>query len=73
MRWVVAASLIVPFGWSRVQAERAIPDGLDVPVITISKSISLTTAETNTIVSAAQNAGAKGYPARYATFPMTAY
>jgi hypothetical protein len=73
MRWVVLTSLIAPFGWSRVRAESAIPDGLDVPVITISKSISLTSTEANTIVSAAQNAGAKGHPARYATFPMTAY
>ena len=73
MRWVVVASLVAPFGWSRASADDSVQAAADVPVITISKSISLTPSESNTIVAAATTAGAKGYPARYATFPMTAY
>ncbi|MFM1790808.1 MAG: hypothetical protein RLZZ526_1135 [Actinomycetota bacterium] len=73
MRWVVVAALVAPFGWSRASADDSVPDGRDVPVITISKSISLTSTEASGIVAAARNAGAAGFPARYATFPMTAY
>lgn len=73
MRWVVVASLVAPFGMSRVRAEANVPGGLDVPVITISKSISLTPSDASTIIAAALTVGAQGHAARYATFPMTAY
>ena len=73
IRWVLVASLVTPLGWTRARADDSIQTSTDVPVITISKSISLTPSESNAIVAAATSAGAKAYPARYATFPMTAY
>lgn len=49
------------------------PDGLDVPVIVVSRNISLTPLEVARVSAAARSAGAQPFAARYAVFPMTAY
>lgn len=49
------------------------PDGLGVPVVTLSANVSLTPAEQSRITAAARSVGATAWPLRYATFPMTAY
>lgn len=66
---LVATSVVAP---GRVLG--AVPaDGLDVPVITVSRNVSLTAPEVARVAAAARAAGADPFPARYAVFPMTAY
>lgn len=58
---------------ARGSASPDLPDGLDVPVIMFSANISLTPSQTGRITAAAVSVGARAWPLRYATFPMTAY
>lgn len=50
-----------------------LPDGLDTPVVSVSRSVSLTSLDVSRISAGARDAGAVPHAVRYATFAMTAY
>lgn len=50
-----------------------LPDGLDVPVVSVSRSVSLASVDVSRISAAARDVGAVPHALRYATFAMTAY
>ena len=56
-----------------VGASGDLPDGLDTPVVSVSRSVSLTSLDVSRIAAGARDAGAVPHAVRYATFAMTAY
>ena len=56
-----------------VVAADDLPDGLDVPVVSVSRSVSLTSVDVSRISAAARDVGAVPHSLKYATFAMTAY
>lgn len=54
-------------------ASRDLPGGLDTPVVSVSRSVSLTSVDVSRISAAARDVGAVPHALRYATFAMTAY
>ena len=50
-----------------------LPDGLDVPVVSVSRSVSLASVDVSRISAAARDVGAVPHALGYVTFAMTAY
>ena len=74
MRLLLAGAVIVSMlPAAGATASRDLPGGLDTPVVSVSRSVSLTSVDVSRISAAARDVGAVPHALRYATFAMTAY